>query len=76
MLILEPQVEIAAWCPDENAQMPPEQVHFIIHWPASMKDVPPIVLRFKSPDTIGFFIEELMKYRRVVWPNSEKVTGE
>jgi hypothetical protein len=34
---LEPQVEICAWCPDEHAKLPPEQVHFIIHWPAGMQ---------------------------------------
>ena len=72
----EPQFEIAAWCPDEFALLPPEQVHFVIHWPAQMVDLPPLLLRFKSPDTLGFFIEELTRYRRIVWPNSEKVTGE
>jgi len=75
MPIGEPQVEIAAWCPDKNAQLPPTQIHFIFHYPANM-EVPPIVIRFKSPHSIGFFIEELIRYRRVVWPDSEKVTGE
>lgn len=72
----EPQVEIAAWCPDDEAKLPPEQVHFIIHWPAPLADLPPMAIRFKGPDTLGFFIEELIKYRREVWPGSEKVTGE
>ncbi len=72
----EPQIEIAAWCPDENAKLPPEQVHFIFHWPADMADVPPVVMRFKSPDTLGFFIEELTSYRRTVWPGCEPVQGE
>lgn len=72
----EPQVEIAAWCRDENAELPPEQVHFIFHWPAELADLPPLMMRFKSPDTLGFFIEELTRYRRTVWPESEKVTGE
>lgn len=73
----EPQVEIAAWCRDEKAELPPEQVHFILHWPVSLgTDMPPVLVRFKSPDTLGFIIEELIKYRRVVWPDSEKVTGE
>jgi hypothetical protein len=60
----EPQIEIAK---------PPEQVHFIIHWPAQLSDLPPLVLRFKSPDTLGFFIEELNRYRNAVWPDAEKV---
>lgn len=72
----EPQIEITAWCPDENAKLPPEQVHFIVHWPAEMADLPPLLIRFKSPDTLGFFIEELTRYRRTVWPKSEKVQGE
>ena len=53
----EPQFEITVWCPDEKAELPPEQVHFIVHWPAHMGDLPPLVIRFKSPDTIGFMIE-------------------
>ena len=56
-------------------QMPPEHVHFIIHLPAVLK-MHPMVLRFKSPDTLGFFIEELIRFRRVVWKHSELVTGE
>lgn len=72
----EPQFEILAWCPDTEAKMPPEQVHFVMHWPVGLEDLPPLAIRFKSPDTIGFFIEELIKYRRVVWPSSEPVTGE
>lgn len=72
----EPQVQIVAWCPDKYAKVPPTQVHFIMHWPVELSDLPPLVIRFKGPDTLGFFIEELMKYRRTVWPNCEKVTGE
>jgi hypothetical protein len=72
----EPQFEIVAWCPDEEAKLPPEQVHFIMHWPARLSDLPPVAIRFKGPDTLGFFIEELIRYRREVWPNSELITGE
>lgn len=72
----EPQFEITAWCPDDDAKLPPEQVHFIVHWPAQLSDLPPLVIRFKSPDTLGFFIEELIRYRRTVWPACKKVTGE
>jgi hypothetical protein len=71
----EPQIEIAAWCPDEKAEQPPEQVHFIMHWPVGM-DLPPMAIRFKSPDTLGFFVEELIKYRRIVWPTCQAVAGE
>jgi len=72
----EPQIEIAAWCRDDNAKLHPEQVHFIFHWPAQLADLPPLVMRFKGPDTLGFFIEELAKYRRMVWPECAPVTGE
>ena len=27
-------------------------------------------MRFKSPETIGFLIEELIAYRRHVWPDA------
>lgn len=67
----EPTVEISAWCPDENAQMPPEQVHFIFIVPG-LEEMP-LIMRFKSPDSLGFFIEELARYRKVVWPNAEPV---
>lgn len=71
----EPQIEILAWCPDDKAEKPPEQVHFVMHWPAGI-ELPPMAIRFKSPDTLGFFIEELTKYRRLVWPGCQPVDGE
>lgn len=74
-VIGEPQFEIVAWCPDDEAKLPPEQVHFILHLPAVM-NAPPMVLRFKSPRTLGFFIEELIQYRRLVWQSADKVKGE
>lgn len=69
-----PQIEIAAWCPDDEAKLPPEQVHLINRIPG-LEDLP-IIMRFKSPDTLGFLIEELTRYRREVWPDSEPVEGE
>lgn len=74
--IFEPQFEIAAWCPDSKSEAPPEQLHFIIHWPVDFEDIPPMAIRFKSPDTLGFFIEELTRYRREIWPDSEPIEGE
>lgn len=67
----EPTVEIVAWCPDRKAQKPPEQVHFIMHLPGL--DLP-LIMRFKSPDSLGFFIEELARFRQVVWPEAEPVS--
>lgn len=66
------EINIAAWCPDEKAQDPPEQVHFIF----TIQDLPewPVVVRFKSPDTLGFLIEELARYRRLVWPDAEPLS--
>ena len=69
----EPTVEIVAWCPDEKAQKPPEQVHFIMHLPGLEF---PLIMRFKSPDSLGFFIEELARYRQAVWPDSEPASLE
>ena len=63
------ELTIAGWCPDEAAQQPMEQVHLIAtiggleNWP--------LVFRFKSSDTMGFIIEELIRYRRQVWPEAE-----
>src|SRR3972149_9354270 len=74
--LTEPQFEIAAWHPDGDALLPAEQVHSLIHRPMQLASLPPMAIRFKSPDTLGFFIEELTRYRREVWPNCEAVTGE
>lgn len=74
--IIEPEFEIAAYSPGHEKNTRPTEVHFIIHWAADETRFPPMVIRFKGPDTIGFFIEELTKFRRFVWPNSEKVEGE
>lgn len=62
-------LEIATWCPDTKAQLPAEQVHLILHI-QDLEDIP-FVIRFKSPDTLGFLIEELAAYRRQVWPAAE-----
>lgn len=61
-------IEVAAWCHDQRATLPPEQVHLILKVEGGRF---PVVMRFKSPDTLGFLIEELASYRRYVWPNSE-----
>jgi hypothetical protein len=63
------ELDVAVWCPDEFAQEPPEQVHLIITL-EGMKEIP-LVMRFKSPDTLGFLIEQLAHYRREVWPGAE-----
>jgi hypothetical protein len=39
----------------------------------SVTDSPPVVLRFKEPDTLGFLIEELTRYRNSMLPDAEKV---
>lgn len=61
-------IKIAAWCPDEKAQTPPTQVHLIFN----VKELPyPLVLRFENPDTLGFLLAELARYRAEVWPDAE-----
>lgn len=66
-------MHIIAWCPDDEAQEPPEQVH-LVHQIEGL-DIP-LVTRYKSPDTLGFLIEELARYRRHVWPEAEPVNCE
>ena len=66
-------VSIRAWHPGHHAQQPAEQVHLILQIQGASL---PQALRFKSPDTLGFLIEELMEYRRQVWPDCEPITGE
>lgn len=65
VIIGQPQIEIGAWRPTDDA--PPEQVHMLFHLP----DLPPLTTRYKSPDTLGFLIEELARYRQYVWPDAE-----
>ena len=67
------EVKILAWCPDSQAKAQPEQVHLQIKLKRSQLAQS---LRFKSPQTLGFFIEELAEYRRFVWPDCEPVIGE
>jgi hypothetical protein len=68
----EPEsITIAAWSPRDDGQNP-TQVHFIFHISDLLGEVL-LVMRFKSPDNLGFFIEELARYRREVWPEAEEV---
>jgi len=69
-----PEIEIAMWCPDVEARLPPEEVHLILHLPG-LEDMP-IVMRFFSPDTLGFLIEELIRYRREVWSDCQTLETE
>lgn len=62
-------LSVVEWHPDKEAKLPAEQVHFLIIIDEEMK----LGLRFKSPDTLGFFIEELIARRKSVWPDAEPV---
>ena len=64
-----PAIEIEAWSPAEDGS-DPTQVHLVIH---PRRHPLPIVVRFKSPDTLGFLIEELARYRQLVWPAAAPV---
>jgi hypothetical protein len=67
------EIKIATWCPDERAEVLPEQVHLILR----IKHLEyPFLVRFKSPDTLGFLIEEMIRYRREVWPDAEPLKFE
>ena len=65
------EMRIASWCLDELAQLPPEQVHFLLKM-EGLEDYT-FLMRFKGPDTLGFLIEELARYRREVWTEAEPV---
>lgn len=69
-----PDITIAAWTPRPDGQPPLEQVHLIIEL-SELKEWP-FLVRFKSPDTLGFLIEELARYRRQVWPDSAPIKPE
>jgi hypothetical protein len=64
------EFRIAAYSPDDAGETPPSQVHLLLN----IEGLPaPAVLRFKGPDTLGFMIEELAKYRAHVWPDAPPV---
>lgn len=62
-------VSIREWHPDKEAKRPGEQIHFVI----VLDEETQLGLRFKSPDTLGFFIEELIARRKRVWPDAEPI---
>lgn len=63
------KISIQEWHPDLEAKLPAEQVHFII----TIGDELKLALRFKSPDTLGFLIEELIAYRKKTWSDAEPI---
>ena len=65
--------QVAEWCPDLEAKEPPEQVHFVLNIKGETRAN---VLRFKSSDTLGDLIEQLIEYRARVWPDAEPIKGE
>lgn len=62
-------VSIREWHPDVAGEMPAEQVHLLI----TLEDKTELGLRFCSPDTLGFLIEELIAYRSSVWVDAEPI---
>ncbi len=63
------RITIVEWHPDLEAKLPAEQIHFVITLDEDIK----LGLRFHSPDTLGFFIEELIARRKRVWPDAEPI---
>jgi hypothetical protein len=62
-------VSIREWHPDAEGKLPAEQVHLVI----TLEDETELGLRFCSPDTLGFLIEELIAYRKQVWVDAEPI---
>lgn len=69
-------IVVAAWCSDKEAVLPPEQVHLVMEIRLDDETVIPIITRFKSPDTLGLIIRQLIEYRREVWSDADLITGE
>lgn len=63
------KISIREWHPDVEAKLPAEHVHFII----VLDDETELAVRFKSPDTLVFLIEELIAYRKKVWQDAEPI---
>lgn len=67
-------LSIVEWHPDLNAELPPEQVHLVLKLGGETEaDKLDLLLRFQTPDTLGFVIEELIAYRKNVWPDAEPI---
>ena len=48
-------LSIVEWHPDLNAELPPEQVHLVLRLGGESEDDKlDLLLRFQSPDTMGF----------------------
>lgn len=64
-------LNILEYHPDDEAKEPATQVHVQMQ----LKHVPDPVfmLRFKKPEILGFFIEELIAYRKNVWSEAEPI---
>lgn len=63
-------LNILEYHPDDYAQEPASQVHVQM----KVKHTSPIfALRFKKPEILGFFIEELIAYRKNVWADAEPI---
>lgn len=64
-------IDILEYHPDDRAQDPATQVHVLMQ----LKHIPDPVfaLRFKKPEILGFFIEELIAFRKHVWADAEPI---
>lgn len=65
-------ISIREWGPDLEGKEPSEQVHFVLVIGKSDEKME-LGLRFESPDTLGFLIEELIAYRKSVWREAEPI---
>lgn len=65
------EINIRTWHPDRKGEKPAEQVHII--FPVGKTEMG---IRFSRPETLGFIIEELIAYRRLVWPDAETVNAD
>jgi hypothetical protein len=59
------EITVAEWCPTPDGSGPPQQVHMVLTVKGFEHQ---LVMRFKSPRTIGRLILNLRKHRDNVWP--------
>ena len=63
------ELHIETYSEDPHYQEPPTQVHINLELIGGET----FAMRFKGPDTLGWLIEELIAYRKHVWPDAEGI---
>jgi hypothetical protein len=68
MLFDMDEVSINAWTPLPNGEGDPTQVHLLF----KVAEGVTTAIRFKGPDTLNAIVEQLTRYRDIVWPEKDE----